>query len=122
VLDAERSITFYRDHLGFDVASSQINTGQEQDRLDALPDVTVEVIALTPRQPTPHLELLAYRSPTIRTARRLRPQDVAATRLVLAVDGLPADAIRLSDGKRVVLIHDPDEHALLLISSATSKA
>ena len=116
VLDAERSIAFYRDHLGFDVASSQINTGQEQDRLDALPDVTVEVVALTPHQPTPHLELLAYRSPTIRTTRRLRPHDVAATRLVLEIDGLPADATHLSDGKCVVLIHDPDEHALLLMS------
>lgn len=121
VLDAVRSITFYRDHLGFDVASSQINTGQEQDRLDALPDVTVEVVALTLHQPMPHLELLAYRSPTIRTTRRLRPHDVAATRLVLEVDGLSADAMHPSDGKRVVLIHDPDEHALLLISPATSK-
>jgi catechol 2,3-dioxygenase-like lactoylglutathione lyase family enzyme len=118
--DAECSIAFYRDHLGFDVASSQINTGQEQDRLDGLSDVTVEVVALTPHQPMPHLELLAYRSPTIRRTRRLRPHDLAATRLVLEVDGLPADAMRSSDGKRVVLIHDPDEHALLLISPATA--
>jgi catechol 2,3-dioxygenase-like lactoylglutathione lyase family enzyme len=122
VMDANRSIAFYRDHLGFDLASSQINTGQEQDRLDGLSDVTVEVVALTPHRPMPHLELLAYRSPTIRTTRRLGPKDVAATRLVLEVDGLPADTMRLSDGKRVVLIHDPDEHALLLISPAvTSK-
>jgi catechol 2,3-dioxygenase-like lactoylglutathione lyase family enzyme len=122
VTDSERSIAFYRNHLGFDLASSQINTGQEQDRLDGLSDVTVEVVALTPRQPIPHIELLAYQSPTIRTTRRPRPQDVAATRLVLEVDGLPADAMRLSDGKRVMLIHDPDEHALLLISpEMTSK-
>ena len=120
MLDAERSIEFYRDHLGFGVASRQINTGQEQDRLDALPDVTVEVVALTPHQPTPHLELSAYRSPTIRTTRRLRPHDVAATRLVLEVDGLPADATHPLDGKCVVLIHDPDEHALVLISPATA--
>jgi hypothetical protein len=39
---------------------------------------------------------------------------------VLEVDGLPADAMHSSDGKRVVLIHDPDAHALLLMSSATA--
>jgi catechol 2,3-dioxygenase-like lactoylglutathione lyase family enzyme len=120
VTDAERSIAFYRDHLGFDVASSQINTGQEQDRLDGLSDVTVEVVALTSRQDAPHLELLAYWTPVIRPTRRLRPHDVAATRLVLEVDGLPADATYLPDGKRAALIHDPDEHALLLISPATA--
>ncbi len=120
VTDAKRSIEFYRDHLGFAEASSQINMGQEQDRLDGLSGATVEVVALTPHQPMPHLELLAYRSPTIRAIKRLRPHDVAATRLVLEVDGLPADTMQLADGKRVVLIHDPDEHALLLMSPAAA--
>ena len=123
VADAECSIAFYRDHLGFEIASSQTNSGQEQDRLDGLPDAVVEVVALTPCQPIPHLELLAYRRPAVRPTERLRPRDVAATRLVLEVDGLPADAMNLSDGKRVVLVHDPDGHALLLLSpAATSKA
>ena len=120
VTDAERSIAFYRDYLGFDAASSQINSGQEQDRLDGLSGVAVAVVALTLPQPIPHLELLSYQSPPIRTTRRLRPGDVAATRLVLEVDNLPADAIQLSDGRRVLLIHDPDEHALLLISPTTA--
>ena len=118
VIDAERSIAFYRDYLGFDVASRQVNTGHEQDRLDGLSGVTVEVVALTPHQPVPHLELLAYRSPAIRTTRKLLSQDLAATRLVLEVDTLPADAMYLSDGRRVMLIHDPDSHALLLMSPA----
>jgi catechol 2,3-dioxygenase-like lactoylglutathione lyase family enzyme len=115
VTDVERSIAFYRDQLGFRLGSRQINKGQEQDRLDALPNVSVEVVALMPRQPAPHLELLAYRNPAVRTTRRLRPRDVAATRLVLEVDGLPAGAIQMADGSRAALIHDPDEHALLLI-------
>jgi catechol 2,3-dioxygenase-like lactoylglutathione lyase family enzyme len=120
VTDVERSIAFYRDQLGFAVGARQTNTGREQDRLDGLPEVTVDVVALLPNHPAPHLELLAYRSPPVRPAVRPRPADVAATRLVLAVDGLPADAVRLADGARAALIHDPDEHALLLIQQPTA--
>ncbi len=117
VMNAERSIGFYRDQLDFNLAARQINTGPEQDRLDGLTAVTVEVVALTPRQPTPHLELLAYQNPPVRPATRLRPRDVAATRLVLEVPDLPDDATRLADGRRARLIHDPDEHALVLLST-----
>lgn len=116
VMDVERSIDFYRDQLGFSVASRQINTGQEQDRLDGLAAVSVEVIGLNPQQPTPHLELLGYRHPPVRPTARLSPRDIAATRLVLEVPGLPSDAVRLADGSRARLIHDPDGHALVLIS------
>lgn len=118
VMDAERSIAFYRDHLGFDLAARQINTGAEQDRLDGLTDVTVEVVALEPDQPVPHLELLAYRSPAVRPTSQWCPRDVAATRLVLEVEGLPADATRLADGRRALLMHDPDGHALVFLSAA----
>lgn len=116
VADAGRSVAFYRDHLGFGVASRQVNTGPEQDQLDALAGIAVEVVALTPPDPTPHLELLAYRNPPVRPTSLLQPHDVAATRLVLAVEGLPADAARLADGSRAALIHDPDGHALVLLS------
>jgi catechol 2,3-dioxygenase-like lactoylglutathione lyase family enzyme len=116
VADAERSIAFYRDQLGFRVASRQINTGPEQDHLDNLVDVAVEVVALVAHQPTPHLELLAYRKPKVRSTARLRPRDLAATRLVLEMPHLHEDAKSLPNGQRAKLIHDPDEHALLLLS------
>lgn len=118
VADAERSIAFYRDHLGFAVASRQINTGLEQDRLDNLVGATVDVVAMACTQSTPHLELLAYRNPVVRPGSRLRPNDVAATRLVIEVGALPADTLRLSDGSSAMLTHDPDEHALLLLSTS----
>ncbi len=116
--DAERSIAFYRDTLGLRVAARQLNHGPEQDRLDGLDGARVEVVALEPQQGTPHVELLAYQSPTPRPAPPLRPCDIAATRLVLEVDGLPAEAATLADGSRALLVHDPDGHALLLIEPA----
>jgi len=116
VADVERSIAFYRDQLGLRVAARQTNTGVEQDRLDGLQGVTVEVVALTPEQPTPHVELLAYRNPPVRLGRKLAPRDVAATRLVLEIQALPDDATRLADGGRAMLTHDPDGHAMLLVS------
>jgi catechol 2,3-dioxygenase-like lactoylglutathione lyase family enzyme len=116
VMDVERSIAFYRDHLGFHTASRQINTGPEQDQLDALQATTVEVVALTPAQPSPHLELLAYRNPAVRPTHLRQPRDIAATRLVLEMKTLPPNAALLADGQRAMLIHDPDHHALLLLS------
>ncbi len=105
VADVDRSIAFYRDTLGFAVAARQRNAGPEQDRLDGLADVSVEVVALQPGFPTPHVELLAYRSPPVRPASPAEPSDIRATRLVLATEGLEAP---------VKLIHDPDGHLLLL--------
>lgn len=113
--DVERSIAFYRDRLGFAVASRQINHGPAQDRLDGLTDTVVEVVALTPLRATPHVELLAYRSPPVRSGSPLAPNDVAATRLVLAVDTVPEPSVTLADGTAAALIRDPDGHHLLLI-------
>ncbi|MDQ2779460.1 MAG: VOC family protein [Pseudomonadota bacterium] len=64
VADAERSIRYYETRLGFTVSARQTNHGPEQDRLDGLRGTEVDVVALRPAvATTPHLELLAYRSP-----------------------------------------------------------
>ena len=102
VLDAERSIAFYRG-LGLNVAARQTNVGPEQDALDGLSGARVDVVALEPPDPAPHVELLAYHTPVGRPCARLRPHDITATRLVFATD-VP----------KAVLTHDPDGHALLL--------
>jgi catechol 2,3-dioxygenase-like lactoylglutathione lyase family enzyme len=107
VADTSRSIAFYRDTLGLQVAARQMNTGVEQDALDGLSGVAVEVVALAPAQASPHVELLGYRSPTCRPNPPMQPSDIAATRLVLEVSGLSADARRL--------IQDPDGHFLRLV-------
>ena len=113
--DVERSIAFYRDCLGLTVAGRQTNRGPAQDRLDGLTDTVVEVVALQPRTATPHVELLAYRSPPVQPGSPLAPNDVAATRLVMAVDVVPQPCVALADGSAAALIRDPDGHLLLLI-------
>jgi catechol 2,3-dioxygenase-like lactoylglutathione lyase family enzyme len=111
VADVETSIAFYTQRLGFSVSSRQVNSGPGQDAMDDLNAVCADVVGLSPLQATPHVELLGYRTPKGRAGAARAPADVAATRLVLKVDGL-------ADGARVALIHDPDGHALLLCKEA----
>ena len=113
--EVERSIRFYRERLGLVVGGRQTNSGIEQDRLDGLADTIVEVVALQPITRTPHIELLAYRTPPVIPAGHHAPNDVAATRLVLLVDRLTEPGVTLSDDSAVALIRDPDGHLLLLI-------
>jgi catechol 2,3-dioxygenase-like lactoylglutathione lyase family enzyme len=63
VADADRSIDFYRSAFGLRLQARQVNQGPEQARLDGLAAPVVQVVALAPPQPSPHLELLAYRNP-----------------------------------------------------------
>ena len=116
--DVERSIAFYRDTLGLVVAARQTNRGPAQDRLDGLEGTVVEVVALQPATPTPHIELLAYQSPAIVPAQPHEARDIAATRLVLTVDRLAQPGVQLADGSRAALIRDPDGHLLVLIQPA----
>jgi catechol 2,3-dioxygenase-like lactoylglutathione lyase family enzyme len=115
VTDVDRSIAFYRDQLGFEIAARQLNTGVEQNQLDGLMDTRVDVVALQPKQATPHVELLAYHSPRGRPTAPHAANDIAATRLVLEVSGLPDPALTLADGTRAALLRDPDHHLLVLL-------
>ncbi len=104
VADADRSIAFYREPLGFQTQARQVNSGSAQDALDGLQDARVDVVALAPEQSTPHVELLGYRSPAGRPQPLQHAADIAATRTVLEVDGLPQASLE----------RDPDGHFLLL--------
>jgi len=127
------SVAFYQQVLGFSVAGGSLNRGREQEQLDAVPDAVVEVTALDPGAANPpHLELLCYRSPGPPPGAHaaLRSNDIAATRLTLEVDDLPALEQRLAaarvpfisagtvvlpDNRPALLVRDPDGHALLLL-------
>jgi catechol 2,3-dioxygenase-like lactoylglutathione lyase family enzyme len=124
--DVERAILFY-ELLGLRVAARGVNRGVEQQRLDGLPDVEVEVIAMQATTRTPHLELLGYRHPRGADASS-RLADTATDRLVWQAgnvdvlldaisDGDFADAVTASgfiDGATVALLRDPDGHLLVL--------
>jgi catechol 2,3-dioxygenase-like lactoylglutathione lyase family enzyme len=111
VADSVASIAFY-EGLGLHVASRSLNSGPEQERLDAVNHAEVEVTALEPEQTTPHVELLCYRS-VARTGNTIvRSNDVAAARLVFEVDGPSSEGATAPQA-----VIDPDGHHLVLSAS-----
>jgi catechol 2,3-dioxygenase-like lactoylglutathione lyase family enzyme len=111
VSDSERSIVFY-ENLGLRTASRALNTGIEQEQLDAVIDAQVEVTALEPKLATPHVELLCYRSVRRGGDVVLRSNDIAATRLVFEGDEPPLENPINSDA-----LVDPDGHHLVILAS-----
>jgi catechol 2,3-dioxygenase-like lactoylglutathione lyase family enzyme len=109
VRDTAISMAFYQS-LGFTVTGQTFNHGVEQANLDGVPSPQVEVTALALAASTPHLELLCYRSEVLRPRQVLSSNDVAATRIVLAADGLENDGEAAQP-----LVVDPDGHHLLLV-------
>lgn len=96
VADVAASRAFYED-LGLAVDGPTLNQGPTQQALDGLDGATVDVVPLRPHLPTPHLELLGYRTPAPRRASPQPADAVAATRIVWAAEA-PA------------LLRDPDGH------------
>jgi catechol 2,3-dioxygenase-like lactoylglutathione lyase family enzyme len=126
------SVAFCQQVLGFSVIGGSLNRGREQEQLDSVPGAVVEVTALDPGAGNPHLELLCYLCPGVPRGvpAALRSNDIAATRLILEVDDVPALEHRLAaahvplisagtvtfrDNRPALLIRDPDGHALLLL-------
>jgi catechol 2,3-dioxygenase-like lactoylglutathione lyase family enzyme len=113
VLDSDRSIQFYEE-LGFSVSARILNTGAEQERLDGVRHPRVEVTALRPVQPSPHVELLCYRGVRRRDSVPLRSNDVAAARLVLEArrpdHSTPGAVTQCA-------VQDPDGHHLLIVKN-----
>jgi catechol 2,3-dioxygenase-like lactoylglutathione lyase family enzyme len=112
VFDSARSIAFY-EGLGLRVTARSVNLGFEQEHLDGVSRPQVDVTALEPRQATPHLELLHYRSATHEEKVALRNNDVAATRLVFEAARPTGGG---AAGPRALI--DPDGHHLMIAESA----
>ena len=120
------STAFYQS-IGLRRSASSVNIGPEQSRLDDVENAVVEVTALAPAQPTPHVELLCYRGNFDRDVRQ-GLNDVAATRLVFSVensveldmlaaentDSLVPDSTQCDANMRRILLRDPDGHLICL--------
>lgn len=132
VTDLERSVSFYTELLGFHMGGRSLNEGPEQDRLDGLERTHVDVVALQPAlSPTPHVELLHYRTPPGRTPAAPFPaNDIASVRQVHKVDDLEGLTARLErggadfvspgivtlkTGGKGVSLRDPDGHMIVLL-------
>jgi catechol 2,3-dioxygenase-like lactoylglutathione lyase family enzyme len=108
VRDTEVSTAFYRS-IGLTVTAQTHNHGKEQAHLDGIPGPHVEVTAMSAQRSTPHLELLCYRCRADRLPSDLASNDVAATRIRFAVDGLDNQSVRSQR-----FITDPDGHHLFV--------
>lgn len=110
VSDNDASIAFY-EALGLSVADHSVNSGPEQQRLDDVLGAQVDVTALAPRRPTPHLELLCYHNAPIGPASTGRLNDIASTHLVFQASGIPDLPASQSGVRR---LNDPDGHTILI--------
>jgi len=108
VADTAASVAFYR-ALGFAPTAHSLNQGPEQAALDGIANPHVDVTALTAHRPEPHLELLCYQSHAPRGSGAAAANDIAATRIIMAIDD------RLEP---CAMIRDPDGHLLQFISDA----
>ncbi len=128
VADTARSIAFYQG-LGLTVTGGSTNVGREQDRLDGICGAHAEVTTLAPpTAPSPHVELLCYRRHFDCRLAPAAPNDVASTRLVLAVDRLQTLEALCDQNPEALLaapedfgndvwramLRDPDRHRILL--------
>jgi len=108
----DRNVGFYQ-ALGLRLSARTLNQGLEQQRLDGVPNPLVDVIALAPLIPTPHVELLHYRTLYRPAPETLEVNDVAATRLIFSLnEDRGAQQVR---GK---LLRDPDGHFIEVLTKA----
>jgi len=126
VSDTDRSLAFYRDLLGFNVAGGAHNYGTEQEHLNQVFGANLRITALKAER-GPGIELLEYIAPP---GGRDLPVDAKANDLVfwntqLLVEDVAREAKALGAiGTRLVsnpgrsgqavIIRDPDGHALQL--------
>jgi len=96
VADLKQARGFYG-AWGLELGKQTFNHGPTQVALDGLGGARVDVAPLTPPVTTPHLELLAYRTPRSRQAPPWAVNDIVATRIVWAAN-------------RSALRRDPDGH------------
>ncbi|MGP1666105.1 MAG: VOC family protein [Rhodanobacter sp.] len=112
VASRERSVAFYQS-LGLTLATQSVSCDTAQAALDGLDGPLVEVVAMKPVQPTPHVELLHYCNASTARSLDLRANDVAATCLVFE-----ADRSSIRPGACRGLVHDlvdPDGHCLAIV-------
>lgn len=134
VADTEASVRFYRDALGFTIAGTSENSGDEQAHLNGVEGAHLRITTLRAGR-GPGVELLEYLAPTDGRPYPpdARPNDlvhwqttlltdtldetttvlveVGARRLSRSVARLPGSRLGRS---RALLLRDPDGHALLL--------
>ncbi len=135
VNNLERSLSFWRDLLGFELSHRAHQKGELAEEITGVPGAEISLAVL--KTPTGHkIELLEYLAPADRKHLRPRPCDVGSAHIALTVDNLDAvlEAIAAfgwdtagtpqtlqsgpNAGKRVVYVRDPDGTTIELMQPA----
>ena len=126
VSNLERSLTFWRDVLGFEFSHSAHQTGERPEQITGVKGAELKLAVV--KAPGGHkIELLEYLAPPDRKQHvNLRPCDVGHAHVALTVDDLDAVLKKIAEsgwkavgkpqtltvgpnaGKRVVYVRDPD--------------
>jgi len=124
VINIERSLTFWRDVLGFELSHRAHHTGDLACEVTGVPGADISLAVL--KAPGHKMELLEYHAPPERKRVNLRPCDVGSVHVAFIVENLDAilSAIAASGwrtagnpqtlktgpnaGRRVVYVRDPD--------------
>jgi catechol 2,3-dioxygenase-like lactoylglutathione lyase family enzyme len=125
VKSTERSLAFWRDSLGLEVAGGSFNEGPEQEALSGVQGARVRITALRGREGL-GVELLEYVAPLTGRAplADLRPTDLAYWEITVRVNDLNKVLSRIArsgfDPPRaradhVARLRDPDGHYVRLI-------
>jgi catechol 2,3-dioxygenase-like lactoylglutathione lyase family enzyme len=141
VANTERSLSFYRDVLGFRVTGESLNYGVEQDHLNHIFGSKVQITSLRSSN-SPGIELLEYISP--RNARPMptdaTPADLWCVATTVIVPDLTTAVAAFSRGHiefistepqdimpfgekdaKGILVRDPDGHMVLVRSRPESR-
>jgi catechol 2,3-dioxygenase-like lactoylglutathione lyase family enzyme len=137
VSNLERSLTFWRDVLGFELSHRAHQTGELAAEITGVPGA--EILIAVVKAPGHKIELLEYRAPADRAHFRPRPCDVGSVHVALTVDDLDAVlktisasgwkaagepqklAVGPNTGKRVIYVRDPDGITIELMEPPPSK-
>jgi catechol 2,3-dioxygenase-like lactoylglutathione lyase family enzyme len=125
VSNLERSLSFWRDVLGFEFSHSAHQKGERPEQITGVKGAELKLAVL--KTPSGHkIELLEYFAPADRKRVDLRPCDVGHVHVALIVDDLDAVLERIAasgwkaagkpqtltsgpnTGKQVVYVRDPD--------------
>jgi catechol 2,3-dioxygenase-like lactoylglutathione lyase family enzyme len=125
VSNLERSLTFWRDVVGFELLHTAHQTGELAREITGVAGAEINLAVL--RTPGGHkIELLEYLAPADRKRANLRPCDLGSVHVALLVDDLERVLERIAAfgwkaagepqilksgpnaGKRVVYVRDPD--------------
>lgn len=140
VADIDRSITFYRDVLGFELIMQQEKSGGYLGEIVGYPDARVKMAHMRPPHGDHILELFQYLSPESRPARH-EPKDIGTAHvcyLVSDLDGLyrrlresgidgfhspPVEVdTGVNKGGKALYLRDPDGLLVELFQRATPPA